>query len=157
MCTHPIGSAVSGDVTYDDPTVPRGPWLNFDPEDDWVDTDKWVRFVDEWRGVYYKHQYTGEVLHERPDYKEQREAAEYNWVTNRVCVVCCVCSVYEVCVCVCMCVYVCVYMCVLGCGLTKFQYGALAPNPGMLLRQCRGERFSDSFADLVRYGSFTGT
>jgi hypothetical protein len=40
-----------GDVVYEDPTVPRGPWKDFDPEDDWVNTELWVRYTDEWKGL----------------------------------------------------------------------------------------------------------
>jgi hypothetical protein len=34
--------------------------------------------------VYYKHQFTGEVLYERPDYKLERELAEKDWVKKKV-------------------------------------------------------------------------
>lgn len=74
----------NGDVTYDDPTVKRGPWLGFDPEDDWKDTDLWTRHIDEWRGVFYQHNFTGEVLYERPDYKAARESNEKAWVAKKV-------------------------------------------------------------------------
>jgi hypothetical protein len=71
-------------VVYEDPTVARGPWKDFDPEDDWVDTELWVRYIDEWKGLYYRHQYTGEVLWERPDYKAEREAQELARRGNKV-------------------------------------------------------------------------
>lgn len=49
-----------------------------------MDTDLWVRFVDEWQGVYYKQQFTGEILYERPDYKAERDRVEQAFISKKV-------------------------------------------------------------------------
>ena len=79
-----VPALLPGDIVYDDPHVVRGPWKDFNPEDDWVDTELWKRYTDEWKGLYYRHQFTGEIRWERPDYKAAREKRELDLRGNKV-------------------------------------------------------------------------